>query len=124
MNTNLVTNIKPSMSPLHMSTNSGRNKMTIQDNVKKFGDVLYDPTQMANIFGISHLSDKHHIKYNIWKQYVLLIQSYDVIAKLNLTNEGLYAYHPRDAYVKISAAENSMQNPTRTEIKILLLTLK
>ena len=41
-------------------------KITLQGDVKKFGYVWYDSTQMANIFGFSLLSNKHHITYNNW----------------------------------------------------------
>ena len=67
MNTNLVTNIKPGHNPLYISTNEETNKTTLQGNVKKFGDVWYDSTQIANIFVLSYLSDKHRITYNNWE---------------------------------------------------------
>ena len=56
--TDLVTNFKPNKNPLHMSTHTDTKKMILQGDTKKFGDVRYYPTHMANIFGISHLSEK------------------------------------------------------------------
>ena len=64
---NLIKNIKPINSLLHVSNNKGTNKMTLKDEINKFGDVWYDPTQIASIFGLSHLVDKHRITYNNWR---------------------------------------------------------
>ena len=50
MNTDLFTDINLSNSTLHMHTNPVTKKTTLQGDVKKFGDVWYEPTQMANTF--------------------------------------------------------------------------
>ena len=59
--------------------------MTLQGGVKKFGDLWYDPTQMENIFGLSHIFYKHCTTYNNWKEDALLIHSYNLIVKLKNT---------------------------------------
>ena len=75
MNPDLANNIKPIKSPWYMSSNEGTKKMTLQGDVNKFGCFWYDLTHMANIFELSHISDKHHITYENCKEYKLLVQS-------------------------------------------------
>ena len=48
MNPDLITNIKPSKIPLHMPTNAGTKKMTMQSNIDKFGYVCYSTTLLIN----------------------------------------------------------------------------
>ena len=81
MNTDLVTNIKPIKIPFSMSTNAGTKKTTLQGDVNKFGDVLYEPTQLENIFVFSHLADKHRTSYNNWKEDAFLVHSYAITVK-------------------------------------------
>ena len=85
--------------------------MTPQGNVKKLGYLWYDQTQMANIFGFSHLADKHCITYDNWEEDKFMLHSGDGILKLNHTNKGLYDYCPCYSYINIVAAEKSMQTP-------------
>ena len=124
MNPDLATNIKPINNNLHPSTNAGTNKMTLQGDVKTFGDVWYDTTQKAKIFGLSHLSDKHRIAYNNWKEDTFTLYAYDEIFKFNWTNEGLYDYRPSYAYVTRVSPEKIIQPPPTTEINNMVATLK
>ena len=64
MNNILVTNIRPSNNPSNLYTNAFTREIILQGGVNKFVDVWYDPTNMSNIFGLSHLYEKYHITYN------------------------------------------------------------
>ena len=57
MNPDFVTEIRPANLPLKMSTNAGAKMLTVSGKVPGFGSVYFDPSQMANIFGFSHLVD-------------------------------------------------------------------
>ena len=107
-----------------MYTNAGTGKIILQGGVYKFVYVWFDPTQMSNIFGLSHLSDKYHTTYNNWEEDAFQVHSDDGIIKLNQTNEVLYAYNIKGTYVNIVASENTMQPPPRTEINNMVSTLK
>ncbi len=64
MNPNLVTEIKVAKRPILMSTNAGEKKISLEDHVKGFGKVFYDPTSMANIFGLAEMANKYRVTFN------------------------------------------------------------
>ena len=66
MNPNLFTDNTNRNNHLHMYTNACTNKITLQGEIKIFGDIWYDLTQMSNKFIFSQLSDKHCISYDNW----------------------------------------------------------
>ena len=65
MNTNRVTNIKPKKIPYTCLPMQAQIKWLWKATLK-IGDVPYGPTKMDNIFGLSHLAEKHRITYNGW----------------------------------------------------------
>ena len=65
MNSDFLTKIQPAKHPLIMSTNAGMKKLNIVGTIQGFGRAYYDPNQIANIFGFSHLVDKCRITYNL-----------------------------------------------------------
>ena len=64
MNPDFVVDIKISNNPIGMRTNAGTKQMNLKGTVPGFGKVWFDPEQMANIFGLSHMSDKYRITYD------------------------------------------------------------
>ena len=79
---------------------------------------------MVNLFGLSHLDDKHRITNDNYKQDSFLVHSYSEIFKFNWTDKGLYAYCPSDSYVRSVSAGKSIYSPTRTEMGNMVTTLK
>ena len=79
---------------------------------------------MTNIFGFSHLSDKHCINYNNWEEDSLLVLSKNGITKFNQTDEVLNDDNPSGAYVIRVSDENSMQPYLITEMNNMVNTLK
>ena len=59
MNEDLVTNVRVSDKPIVMATNAGMKKMNLDADVNGFGTGKFDPDQMANILGFSHMSEKY-----------------------------------------------------------------
>ena len=51
MSPDFITNIQKSDTPLLMTTNAGTRRMDLDEDVKGFGVVKYDPNQIGNIFG-------------------------------------------------------------------------
>ena len=64
MNPDLATNMRPSKSPMIMSTNAGARRFTVDADIEGIGVAKYDPSQIANIFGFSHMADKYCITYD------------------------------------------------------------
>ena len=82
-NPDMVEGIKISKKPIGMTTNAGRKVMNLEGQIKNFGTVYVDSTQMANIFGFSHLADKHRITYDSEKEDAFFVHTDDGI--INLT---------------------------------------
>ena len=64
MNPDFVMNIRKSDTLLLMTTNAETMKMDLDEDVKGFGIAKYDPNQIANIFGFSHMADMCRITYD------------------------------------------------------------
>ena len=64
MNPNLVTNIKVSKNPITIQNNVGYSNILpgfqVEDQIK----ARFDPSHIANIFGFTHMTDKHGITYD------------------------------------------------------------
>ena len=83
MNSDLVTDIRASKKPLGMKTNAGSKQLTLEGDVKGFGKTWFDPNQMANIFGFSHMADKYHITYNNKIEDTFNVHTENGIVKFN-----------------------------------------
>ena len=102
MNPDLVHDIRPSKRPIGMQTNAGTKRLNIAAKVPGFGEVWYDPTNMANIFGFSAMKDKvKRIQYdsNVEDAFIVTHKNDDT-AKFPRTKEGLYAYKPTGKYIE------------------------
>ena len=108
MNPDLVTGIRKSKTPMMMATNAGSKKIDLVGSVNSFGDVWYDPTQMANIFGFSHVVDKWRVTYDSAKEDAFLVHKDTGIVKFERTPERLYAYKPSQKYLKSVAESKNM----------------
>ena len=61
MNSDLVSEIRTATVPVSMSTNAGQKTMTQEGEVRGIGAAWFDPNQIANVAGFSHLRDKCRI---------------------------------------------------------------
>ena len=113
MNPDLITNIKPSKTTLAMATNAGTKKMDVEGNIIGYGSAWFDSTQMANIFGFSHMADKYRIQYdNTNGDDTFKVHTETGIVQFKRTNEGLYAYKPTENYLEQVAETKNMTPPT------------
>jgi len=61
---NFVQDISPAKKPLRMPTNAGMKIIIMKKDFPDFGEVWYDPSQLANIIGFQHLANKHKVDYD------------------------------------------------------------
>ncbi len=111
MNPDFVTSIRPATKPITMSTNAGTKRLTMAGHVPNFGGVYFDPDQMANIFGFSHLADQYHVKYDSHVEDAFIVHVGDTQAKFSRTPEGLYVYTPTAAFLDRVAVAKRMESP-------------
>jgi hypothetical protein len=94
MNPELVTDIRATKTPVSMTTNTGTKKIELEAAVPGFGPTWFDPTQIANIYGFSHMADEHCITYDSDKEDAFLVHSKNVAIKFERTQDNLYVYKP------------------------------
>jgi hypothetical protein len=104
MNPELVTNIQMRNTPILMQTNAGTKKIVLEATVPGFGSMWFDPNQIANIYGFSHMVDEQRITYDSDKEGAFLVHSDDGTIKFKRTLDGLYAYRPTAKFKKGMAA--------------------
>jgi hypothetical protein len=107
MNPDFVTNIRESNNPIVMKTNAGTKKMKNDGDIIGFGVAKYDNTQMANIFGFSHMTDKHRITYDNQTEDAFLVHTDDGIIKFARDGR-LYSYKPSQNYLDTVAKSNGL----------------
>jgi hypothetical protein len=122
MNPDLVTNKKVTNTPVSMTTNAGSKKIELEATIPGFGTTRYDPNQIANIYGFSHMADKHRITYDSDKEDAFLVHSHDGIIKFERSPDGLYVYRPTTKF-RDKVANLKRQTPP-TEISSLISTVK
>ncbi|MGL4350647.1 MAG: hypothetical protein ACRCT2_08825, partial [Plesiomonas shigelloides] len=108
MNPDFVTDIRPATKPITMSTNAGTKRLTMSGCVPGFGSVYYDPEQMANIFGFSHMADQYRITYDSAVEDAFVVHMAHRPIKFHRTHEGLYVYTPDDSFKDRVAAHKHM----------------
>ena len=112
MNPDLVSNVKVSRRPISMATNAGTKTINLEAKVVGYdGHVCFDPTQLANIFGLANLADRHRITYDSRKEDAFLVHTADGTVKFKRTPEGLYAYRPSKEYLRKVAETKCMEPP-------------
>ena len=121
MNPDMVYDIRPSTNPTRMKTNAGTKRMAVTASVPGFGNVWYDPTNMANIFGFSSMKDKvTRIVYDsdIEDAFVITQKNKEPI-KFERNNEGLYTYKPTDLFVEGIASLKGSLPPMGSERQVV-----
>jgi hypothetical protein len=99
MNPDLVTTkIKVTRTPVSMTTNAGTKKIKVKATIPGFGSTWYDPNQIANIYGFSHMANRHQITYDSDKEDALLVHSHSGIIKFERTMDGIYVYRPTNIF--------------------------
>ena len=105
MNPDFVQDIRPAKKILKMATNAGTKKITMEGDVPGFGEVCYDPSQMANIIGFRHLAMKHDVTYDKTKDcfdVVMKRKKKNRIIRFVGTDDYLYVYKPDTNFKKTS----------------------
>jgi hypothetical protein len=121
MNPDLVTDIQVSENPVSMTTNAGNKTITLEATVPGNGTTLFDPNQIANIYGFSHMADDHRITYDSNVEDAFNVYLPDGMIKFERTNDGLYAYRPSENYKKKIAESNNM---TPLDLTNMVTTVK
>jgi hypothetical protein len=98
MNPEMVTQIQESQTPISMTTNTGEKTIELEANVPGLGHTWFDPKQIANVFGFSHMADKYRITYDSDKEDAFLVHIKEGIIKFARTCDGLYAYKPSSRF--------------------------
>jgi hypothetical protein len=101
MNADLVTNIKMAKQPVAMNTNAGTKVIGLEGKVKGFGTVYYDPSMMANIFGLSEMVDRCRVTFDSAVEDAFIVHHKDGAIKFPRTPDGLYAYKPSGVQVNL-----------------------
>ena len=57
INPKLITNIRTTMNPLVIATNAETKRLTLEVTMKRLFHAWSNPTQVDNIFGLSHLKE-------------------------------------------------------------------
>jgi hypothetical protein len=94
MNPDLVTDIQATRTPVSITANTGTKKIELEATIPGFGSTWYDPNQIANIYGFSHMADKHRITYDSDKENAFVVHSHNGITKFERTPDGLHIYRP------------------------------
>ena len=115
MNPDFVTDIRVSKNPVRMVTNAGTKPITLEGTVPGFGNVRYDPSHVANIYGFHNLAQKYHIVYDNSKEDAFIIDTKDAIMKFKSTPEGLYAYTPSEHFIQGVSKQKNMEPPAPTK---------
>ena len=114
-NSDLVTEIKMAKQPIMMSTNAGTKVIGLEATVKGFGKVYYDPSMMANIFGLCDMVDRCRVTFDSAVEDAFFVHLQDSIIKFTRTPEGLYAYKPSERYLAEVAATKKMLPPPNND---------
>ena len=98
MNDEMVTNIRKSDTPIKMTTNAGNAMIGLEAIVPGHGQTWFDPDQIANVYGFSHMVDEHRITYDSEKEDAFLVHTKEGVIKFARTPDGLYAYRPSNKF--------------------------
>ena len=107
MNPDLMMGIRPSQRPLYMSTNAGSKELKHEGEVPGFGMAYYDPTHIANIFGLNEMTKKYRVTFDSAVDNAFYVHMPDGPRTFRATPEGLYAYTPTDGYKAATKAANT-----------------
>ena len=77
---------------MHMTTNAGCKDLTHVGDVRGFGEAWFDPTNIANVFGMAHLSDKYHITMDTDQENAIIVHSDPPVKFIHRNN--MYVFRP------------------------------
>ena len=64
-----------------MLTNAGVRRLTVDADIEGIGMAKYDPQQIANIFGFSHMVDKYRVTYDSDMEDVFFVHTGNNVIK-------------------------------------------
>jgi hypothetical protein len=94
MNEEMVTDIKKLDTPIKMTTNAENAMIGLEAKVPGNGHTWFDPKQIANVYGFSHMVNKYRSTYDSEKEDAFLVHTNEGIVRFSRTLDGLYAYKP------------------------------
>jgi len=113
MNPDFVQDIRPAKKPLRMATNAGTKILTMKGDVPDFGEVWYDPSQMANIIGFQHLAEKHRVTYDTDNDDFIVDMGHKTIRFVG-TPQRLYVWDKTAKLIKQVAKHKKMKPPSKS----------
>jgi hypothetical protein len=120
MNPDMVHDVKVTKMPISMATNAGTKRINLKARVPGLrGHAWYDPDQLANIFGLSHLAEQYRITFDSDKEDAFLVHTEDGPIKFNRTPEGLYAYKPTEKFFETVADKKAMEPPMTSSSNLI-----
>jgi hypothetical protein len=105
INPKLLSNNTTTTNPLEMVTNAGTKKMFKTGVIEGFGEAIFDPTQVANIFGFADLEDQCRITYVPSVEHAFHVHTNNGIVKFRRNKD---VYRPSQHYLQEVA--NSSQD--------------
>jgi hypothetical protein len=127
MNPELVTDIRVAPQTVSMATNTGCKTMDLEAAIPGFGLTWFNPNQIANIYGFSHMVDLHRITYDLDREDAFLVHSSNGIVKFARTPDGLYVYKPTTKFKGQVAKLKEMASPISvggTQVSNMVSTVK
>ena len=105
-NKDFLTNIRNSENPIVMATNAGMKRLATDGDMPGIGIAKYDPDQLANILGFSHMAEKQRITYDNEKEDAFFVHTKAGVKKFSRDGR-LYTYQPSQDFINSIAEENS-----------------
>ena len=78
--------------PMQMSTNAGCKKLMHIGDVRGFGEAWYDPKNIANVFGMAHLSDMYRVTMDTDNENAIVVHTNPPVKFIRKDN--IYVYKP------------------------------
>jgi hypothetical protein len=79
---------------LELSTNGGELHTSLWATVKGFGEVLFHPKAITNIFSFAEMEDRHPITYDLRSEQAFIVHLPDKEVKFTRSSNGLYFFNP------------------------------
>ena len=116
VNENLVTNIRKSATPIVMTTNAGIKVLDTEAEIINFGKAMFDTTQMANVFGFSHLVENFRVTYDSSVEDAFVVHT--DCGKIKFVNkERLYVFQPSEKYLELVQNIKKLESTERKDAK-------
>ena len=119
-NPKFLENIREADTPMHMTTNAGCKDLTHVGDVRGFGEAWFDPTNIANVFGMAHLSDKYRITMDTDKENAIIVHSDPPVKFVRRNN--MYVFRPDPDFGTVKPKDVIAKMFAKRAKKISLLT--